>query len=165
MLKSAFIEEKKFKHSTYSWAGADNPLGPKFLCQQEGLITMVICCMFQNNLFNLWLLYTSFHDLINVYSCRSGTDNPRGQNFDVNRNFLSLWSFATSFKKISLKSDFIQYFFSWFYTCIALEQELTTPWGQNFDANRNFLSLWSFATSLKKSLFEVQFYKKRFMIK
>ena len=43
MLKSAVTEEKKFKHSP--WAGADNPLGPKFWCQQEGLI----------NLFNLWL--------------------------------------------------------------------------------------------------------------
>ena len=28
MLKSAVIEEKTFKHSL--WAGADNPLGPKF---------------------------------------------------------------------------------------------------------------------------------------
>ena len=28
MLKSAVIEEKKFKHSP--WAGADDPLGPKF---------------------------------------------------------------------------------------------------------------------------------------
>ena len=28
MLKSAVIEEKKFKHSP--WAGADNQLGPKF---------------------------------------------------------------------------------------------------------------------------------------
>ena len=28
MLKSAVIEEKKFKHSP--WAGADNPFGPKF---------------------------------------------------------------------------------------------------------------------------------------
>ena len=55
-------------------------------------------------------LYTYFHDLINVYSRRSGADNPRGQNFDVNRNLLSLQSFATSFKKISLKSDFIQFF-------------------------------------------------------
>ena len=53
MLKSAVIEEKKFKHS--SWAGADNPLASKFWCQQEGLITMVICCMFEKNLFNLWL--------------------------------------------------------------------------------------------------------------
>ena len=33
-------------------------------------------------------LYTSFHDLINVYSCRPGADNPR--NFDINRNLLSL---------------------------------------------------------------------------
>ena len=41
MLKSAVIEEKKFKHSP--WEGTNNPLGPIFLCQQEGLITMVIC--------------------------------------------------------------------------------------------------------------------------
>ena len=66
---------------------------------------MVICCKFTKNPFNL-SLYTSFHDLRNVYSRRSGADNPRGQNFDVNRNLLSLQSFATSFKKISLKSDF-----------------------------------------------------------
>ena len=53
MLKSAVIEEKKFKHSPWAWA--DNHLGPKFWCQQEGLITMVICCKFKKNLFNLWL--------------------------------------------------------------------------------------------------------------
>ena len=74
MLKSAVIEGNKFKHSP--WEGADNSLRPKFLCQQEGLITVVICCKFTNNLFNL-TLYTSFHDLTNVYSCRSGADNPR----------------------------------------------------------------------------------------
>ena len=112
-------------------------------------------------------LYTSFHDLINVYSCRSGADNPRGQNFDVNRNLLSLQSFATSFKKISLKSDFIQ-FFSWFYTCIyvhvAAGQRLTTPGGRNFYVNRNILSLWSFVASFKKNLFEVWFYAIFFMI-
>ena len=39
-----------------------------------------------------------------------GQTDPRGQNFDVNRNLLSLRSFATSFKKISLKSDFIHFF-------------------------------------------------------
>ena len=53
MLKSAVIEEKKFKHSP--WEGADNPLGPKFLCHQEDLITMVICWKFKKNLFNLWV--------------------------------------------------------------------------------------------------------------
>ena len=35
---------------------------------------------------------------------------PRTQNFDVNRNVLSLHSFAASFKTISVKSDFIQIF-------------------------------------------------------
>ena len=53
MLKSAVIEEKKFKHSP--WPRVDNPLGPKVWCQQEGLITMVIYCKFKKNLFNLWL--------------------------------------------------------------------------------------------------------------
>ena len=47
MLKSAVIEEKKFKHSP--WAGADNPLRPKFLCQWEGLITMVICASLKSS--------------------------------------------------------------------------------------------------------------------
>ena len=39
-----------------------------------------------------------------------GPTNPWEQNFDVNRNILSLWSFVASFKNISLKSDFIQFF-------------------------------------------------------
>ena len=33
-----------------------------------------------------------------------------GQNLDVNSNILSLRSFVASFKNISLKSDFIQFF-------------------------------------------------------
>ena len=91
-------------------------------------------------------LYTSFHDLINVYSRRSGADNPRGQNFDVNRNLFSLQLLATSFKKISLKSDFIQFFFMilYMYIHVAPGQGLTTPRGRNFYVNRNILTLWSF---------------------
>ena len=53
MLKSAVIEEKMFKHSP--WAGADNTLGPKLWCQQEGLITIIICCKLKKNPFNRWL--------------------------------------------------------------------------------------------------------------
>ena len=81
MLKSAVIKEKKLKHSCR--VEADNPLGPKCLCQQEGLITMVICCKFKN--LQHLTLYTFFHE----YSRRSGADNPRAQNFYVNRNLLS----------------------------------------------------------------------------
>ena len=39
---------------------------------------------------------------------------PRGQSFDVNRNVLSLLynhSFVANFKKMSVKSDFILFFF------------------------------------------------------
>ena len=39
-----------------------------------------------------------------------GLTTPWGRNFDFNRNILSLRSFVASFKKISLKSDFIHYF-------------------------------------------------------
>ena len=49
-----------------------------------------------------------------LYMCiapRQGLTTPWGQNFYVNRNILSLWSFVASFKKFSLKSDFIHFFF------------------------------------------------------
>ena len=39
-----------------------------------------------------------------------GQTAPRGHNFDVNRKALSLYPFVASFKEISLKSDFIQFF-------------------------------------------------------
>ena len=36
---------------------------------------------------------------------------PRRQNLDVNRKALSLYPFVASFKEMSLKSDFIHFFF------------------------------------------------------
>ena len=42
----------------------------------------------------------------------------RGQSFDVNRNILSLHSFVASFKKMSLKSDFIQFLYDLIYDLI-----------------------------------------------
>ena len=71
---------------------------------------------------------------------------PWGQNVDVNRNILSLQSFVTSFKTISLKSDFIK-------KKNDFIQGKTTAWGRNFDVNRNILSLRSFITSFKNNLF------------
>ena len=49
-----------------------------------------------------------FHDFIHVYSPGQGLTNPWERNFNVNRNILSL--LVASFKKISLKSDFMQSF-------------------------------------------------------
>ena len=39
-----------------------------------------------------------------------GQTAPKGLNFVVNRKALSLYPFVASFKEISLKSDFIQFF-------------------------------------------------------
>ena len=94
-LKSNFIHFfYDFIHIFSPGAGTDNPLGTKSLCQREQLVTLVICSKFQTNLFEVL-----FHDFIHVYSPGAGADNPRGQNCDVNRNLLSLRSFATSLKK------------------------------------------------------------------
>ena len=79
-----------------------------------------------------------------------GLITPWGRNFHVNRNILSLRSFVASFKKISLKSDFIQFFFMILYMYIAPGQGQTAPRGQSFDVNRNVLSLHSFVASFKK---------------
>ena len=70
-----------------------------------------------------------------------GLTTPWRQNFDVNRNILSLRSFGASFQKIFLKSDFIQFFFMILYMYIAPGQGQTAPRGQSFDVNRNVLSL------------------------
>ena len=55
------------------------------------------------------ILCNFFHDFIHVYSPGAGADSPRGQSFNVNRNVLSFHSFDASFKKMPLKSDFIQF--------------------------------------------------------
>ena len=53
-------------------------------------------------------LYTSFHDLINVYSHSSGADNPRGQNFWCQQKPLVTSVICYKFQK--------NLFEVWFYT-------------------------------------------------
>ena len=55
----------------------------------------------------------------------SGADNPRGQNFDVNRNHLSLQSFVTSFKK---KSQVWFYTFFFFFIILYMYIALGRGW-------------------------------------
>ena len=57
-------------------------------------------------------------------------------------------------KKISLKSDFMQ-FFMILYMYIAPGQGQTAPRGQSFNVNRNVLSFHSFDASFQKNAFEV----------
>ena len=61
----------KYMYIDSPGAGADNPQGTKFWCQQKGLITLPIWCKFQRNLFEVWF-YTNLH----VYSPRAGGKQP-----------------------------------------------------------------------------------------
>ena len=78
-----------------------------------------------------------------------GLTTPRGRNFYVNRNILTLWSFVASFKK-SLWSLILCIFFMILYMYIAPGQGQTAPRGQSFNVNRNVLSFHSFDASFKK---------------
>ena len=92
-----------------------------------------------------------FHDFTHIYIA-PGQRQPalRGQSFDVNRNVLSLHSFVASLKKMSLKSDFIQFFFHDLIHVYSPGAGAYSPRGQSFDVNRNFLSLRSSVASFKQ---------------
>ena len=53
-------------HEYSPGAGTESPQGTKFWCQQEGLITLPICCKFQRNLFEVWF-YTFFFMILYMY--------------------------------------------------------------------------------------------------
>ena len=61
----------------------------------------------------------------------SGADNPWGQNFNVNRNHLSLRSFATSLKK-SLSSLILYNFVHYFIHVYSLGAGADNPLGMKF---------------------------------
>ena len=60
----------------------------------------------------------------------AGPDTPSGRNFD--RNILSLRSFVASLKKISLKSDFIQFFLHDFIHVYSPGAGADSPQGTKF---------------------------------
>ena len=74
-------------------------------------------------------LYTSFHYLINVYSHRSRGRQPQETKFLCQQKLLVTSVICYKFQKISLKSDFIQFFFMilYMYIHVAPGQGLTTP--------------------------------------
>ena len=95
---------------------------------------------------------------MNVNSRMSGADNPQGTKFWCQQKPLVTSVICYKFKKNLFEVWFYTHFFMTLYMYIALEQGLTTPWGWNFNANRNSFSIWSFVASLITNLFEVWFY-------
>ena len=85
-----------------------------------------------------------------MYVAAGQGGQPLGTKFWCQRKPLVTLVICYKFKKISLKSDFIHFFLMTLYMYIAPGQALTTPWGWNFDVNRNILPLWLFVASFKK---------------
>ena len=112
ILKSAVIEEKKFKHSP--WAGTDNPLGPNFGCQQEGHYGHF--CSFDKNVFNL--------DFIHIFSWFNKCIQPqvRGRQPQGTTFWCQQKPLVTSVIRYKFQKNLFEVWFytflSWFYTCI-----------------------------------------------
>ena len=87
-----------------------------------------------------------------------GLTTPRGRNFYVNRNILSLWSFVASFKKNLFEDWFYAIFFMILYMYIAPGQGQIALRRQSFNVNRNVLSFHSFDASFKKCLWSLILY-------
>ena len=81
-LKSDFIQFfHDYIHVYSPKAEADNSLRTKFLCQQEHLVTLVICCKFQKTLlWSLILTFFSFYKYIYI-APGQGAYSPQGTKF------------------------------------------------------------------------------------
>ena len=106
-----------FIHVYSPRAVADNPLGTKFWCQQEHLVTSVICCKLQKKISLKSDLIQYFHDFIHVYNPGAGADSSYGTKFWFQQKCLVTSFMYCKFQKMSLKADFIKKI-SWFNTCI-----------------------------------------------
>ena len=131
MFKSAAFADKEFKHS-----------------QQEHLVTSVICCKFQK----ISLKSDFIQSFSWFYACiqlQVRGRQPQGTKFWCQQKPLVTSAICYKFKKNLYEVWFYTFFFMILYMYIAPGQGMTTPWGRNFNVNRNFLSLRSFVASLK----------------
>ena len=146
-----------FIHIYSPGAGADNPLGTKFWCQQEYLVTLVICCKIRKNLFEVWF-YTFFFMILYMYIAPGQRQTtPRGQSFDVNRNVLSLHSFVASLKKC-LWSLILYNCFHDLIHVYSPGVGQTAPRGTKFWCQQKGLITLAICCKFQRNLFEVWFY-------
>ena len=97
---------------------------------QEGLITMVICCKFKKESLQPQNLYTSFHDLINVYWPQVRGRQSQGTKFWCQQKPLVTLVICYKIQKHLFEVWFYTIFFMILYMYIAPGQALTTPWDE-----------------------------------
>ena len=159
MLKSAVIEEKELNIALEQ---GRQPIRAKILMStgrhDYGHLLQVI----KESLHPL-TLYTSFHDLIDVYSRRSGADNPRGQNFMSTEISCHFGHLLQVFKK-SLWNLTLYNIFHDFIHVYRLGAGADNPLGTKFWCLQEHLVTSVICFKFKKNLFEVWFYIFFFMI-
>ena len=84
-----------------------------------------------------------------------GQTAPRGQSFDFNRKALSLYPFVASFKEISLKSDFIQFYFHDFIHVYIPGAGADNPQGEKILMSTGTSCHFGHLLQVSKNLFEV----------
>ena len=83
-----------------------------------------------------------------------GQTAPRGQSFNVNRNVLSFHSFDASFKKMPLKSDFIQLFYDLIHV-YSPEAGADSPQGTKFECQQKGIITLPICCKFQRNLFEI----------
>ena len=132
--------------------GLTTPRERNFYVNRNILSLWSFVASFKKNLFEV-CFYAIFFMILYMYihvALGQGLTTPRGRNFYVNRNILSLWSFVASFKKNLFEVWFYAIFFMILHMYIARGQGQTAPRGQSFNVNKNVLSFHSFDASFKK---------------
>ena len=134
------------------------PWGHSFDVNRNVLSLHSFVASFKTNVFEVWFYTFFFHDLIHVYSPRAGQTASRGQNFDVNRKALSIYSFVASFKKNLFEVWFYTIFFHDFIHVSSPKAGADNPLGMKFLCQQEHLGTLVICCKFQKNLFEGWFY-------
>ena len=128
-------------------------LGIKFWCQQNGLITLPICCKFKKiNLFEVWF-YTYFFMFLYMYIAPGQRQTTFGDNIFMSTerpyHFAHLLKVSKSLLEIWFYTIFFFHVFMHVYSPGA---EADNPLGSTFYIYVKLLSLWSLVVASIKWL-------------
>ena len=137
--------------------GLTTPWGRNFDINRNVLSLRSFVAKFKKNLFEVWF-YTIFFMILYRYKTPGlGQTAPRGQSFDFNRNVLPLHSFVASFKKMSLKSAFMQFVHNLIHV-YSPGAGVYGPQGTKFWCQQKGLITLPICCKFQRNLFEVWFY-------
>ena len=153
-----------FIHVYSHGAGPDNPFGMKFWCQQEHLVTSVIYCKFQKNLFEVWFYTFFFFMILYMYIAPGqGQTAPRGQSListEMSCHFIHLLQVS----KKCLWSLILNNFFHDLIHVYSPRAGIDSLQGTKLPCQQKGLITLPICCKFQRNLFEVWFYTIFFMI-